>query len=81
MTLMDAVPLGPIVWFTGCVVMLGGQIRVVNVASLPFVVPPLFVATARKWYCVLQIKPLMLPPPIETADVPDPSDWLPVELP
>src|SRR5438876_18050 len=31
---------------------------VVKVASLPLVVPPLFVATARKWYRVPQVRPL-----------------------
>jgi hypothetical protein len=33
---------------------------VVNVLSLPYLVPPLLVALIRKWYVVLPLKPLML---------------------
>ena len=32
----------------------------VKVLSLPYPVPALFVATIRKWYVVLAVKPLML---------------------
>ena len=31
----------------------------VKVASVPLVVPALFVATTRKWYCVLQASPVI----------------------
>jgi hypothetical protein len=34
-------------------------LSVVNVLSLPYLVPPLLVATIRKWYVVLAAKPLM----------------------
>jgi hypothetical protein len=33
---------------------------VVKALSLPYLVPPLLVATIRKWYLVLALKPLML---------------------
>jgi hypothetical protein len=33
---------------------------VVNVLSLPYLVPPLLVAAMRKWYVVLAVNPLML---------------------
>src|SRR5438132_1196147 len=51
----------------------GGQADVVNVASDPAVVPFAFVAIARKWYRVPHVSALTLPPPIGTAEVPDPS--------
>ena len=48
----------------GVVVGVGVPIRgygvVVNVLSLPYLVPALFVATIRKWYVVSAINPLML---------------------
>ena len=59
----------------------GGHAPVVNVASDPFVVPPVFVATARKWYSVLHPSPVIVPPPIATAALPDPSACAGVALP
>jgi hypothetical protein len=44
----------PPLWAGGPVVL-----SVVKVLSLPYLVPPLFVATIRKWYVVLAVKPLM----------------------
>jgi hypothetical protein len=35
------------------------ELSVVKVLSLPNLVPPLLVATKRKWYVVLAAKPLM----------------------
>jgi hypothetical protein len=35
-------------------------LSVVKVLSLPYLVPLLLVATIRKWYVVLAVKPLML---------------------
>jgi hypothetical protein len=58
-----------------------GHAEVVNVASDPFVVPALFVATARKWYSELQVRPVIVPPPIAVALLPAPSVCTGVALP
>jgi hypothetical protein len=49
----------PAMKVAGLVVTTGGPIglRVVNVVSLPYVVPQLFIATVRKWYVVLGFNP------------------------
>src|SRR5579864_848108 len=39
------------------VTVVGAQAAVVNVPSEPGVVPTAFVAVARKWYVVLQVRP------------------------
>jgi hypothetical protein len=46
----------------GLVMATGGPVAlsVVKVRSAPYLVPPLLVATIRKWYVVLAVKPLML---------------------
>src|SRR5205809_282838 len=59
----------------------GEHAFVVNIASDPFVVPPVFVATARKWYSVLHVRPVIVPPAIATAALPDPSACADVALP
>jgi hypothetical protein len=45
----------------GLVVTTGGPVAlsVVKVLSLPYLVPALFVATIRKWYVMLGVKPEM----------------------
>jgi hypothetical protein len=67
----NVAPLKPML-LAAPVVTTGGHKVVVNVASRPFVVPPTFVATARKWYVVPQVRPVIAPPPIDTAEVPEP---------
>src|SRR5437016_4545415 len=59
----------------------GGHAAVVNVWSAPVAVPPRFVATAWKWYSVLHASPEIVPLPIASAALPDPSDTAGVELP
>ena len=45
----------------GLVVATGGPVAlsVVKVLSMPYLVPPLFMATIRKWYVVLAVNPEM----------------------
>ena len=59
----------------------GLHAAVVNVASDPFVVPPTFVATARKWYSVWHASPVSPPLPIATGAPPAPRDTAGVVLP
>ncbi len=56
------------------------QAELVKLMSGPVVVPPAFVATPRKWYNVLHVKPVIgaLKP---TGLVPDPTLTDEVELP
>jgi hypothetical protein len=70
---MTAVPPTPIVRLCGWLVITGAHGLVVNVASAPVAVPPRFVATARKWYTVLQASPETLAGGIGTIEDPEPT--------
>ena len=54
------------------VVTVGGQAVVVKITSGPFVVPPTFVATSRKWYWMLHVK-AVASPNTDIGKVPEPG--------
>ena len=58
-----------------------GHADVRSVMSDPYLVPPVLLPTARKWYVVLHVRPLTVPPGIATAAVPLPMPWDAVVLP